>query len=630
MYTMIRTFSLPLRSWAGALLLAAMLSAPFADAAGQSREDPQMARFRLADAFLRAGQFEQAIGLLEDLYAGAPRNETFYQKLKEAYENVKRYDEATALIQSRLADTRSAALLSDLARIRYLQGDEEAARATWEEAVATAPADPMAWRVVYQSLVAVREFDQAVSLLEEAREATGMPALFRVDLAWLCSISGRYGQATKEYLALLKENEGHLDFVRARMTPFMEDQEALAPSIAAARNAVQTDPLYRAWRELLGWLYAEASDFPRALEEYRAIDGLENGQGSRLFEFALAAADAGAWEEAAKAWQEVLTRYPDAPAAPRTLAALGAMHTQQAEEIGERAFDETGQRVPAPHYDQALAAYQAFLQAHPNHAMYPDVLHRVGRLQQDVFLDIGAAESVFLQALAAFPDTRAADRAAFDLAHIAIERGQLDEARLRFNRLVDRLRTGELAEQSRFDLARIHLFAGEFDAALALVDILDAHTSTNISNDAIALKILLLENRGPDSLDTPLRRYAGALLAQKQRQPLAALDSLDALLAAYPGHALADEARFLRGEILLAAGRREEAYATFAEIPLMHPASFLTDRALFEAAGILSRNPDTREEAAAAYRRLLSEYPGSLLADKARDRLRRLRGDEGV
>ncbi len=616
--------------WAGVLVLAALLCAPVVDAAGQSQEDPQLARFRLADAFLRSGQFDQAIGLLEDLYAGAPRNEAFYQKLKEAYENVKRYDEAAALVESRLADARSAGLLSDLARIRYLQGNEEEARANWEEAVAAAPADPNVWRIVYQSLVEVREFDRAVALLEEAREATGRPDLFRVDLAWLCSISGRYEQAAEEYLALLKENEGHLDFVRSRMTPFMDDKEALAPSIAAARNAVQSDPLYQAWRELLGWLYAEAKDFPRALDEYRAIDGLENGQGSRLFEFALSAADAGAWEEAAEAWREVLAQYPDAPAAPRTLAALGAMHTQQAEEIGERAFDETGQRIPAPHYDEALTAYQAFLQQYPNHALYPDVLHRVGRLRQDVFLDIGAAESVFRQTIAAFPDTRAADRAAFDLAHIAIVQGQLDEARLRFNRLVERLRTGELAEQARFDLARIHLFAGEFDAALALVDIIDAHTSTNVSNDAIELKILLLENRGPDSLDTPLRQYAGALLAQKRQRPLVALDALDALLTAYPGHALADEARFLRGEILLAAGRREEAHATFAEIPLMHPASFLADRALFEAAGILSRDPGAREEAAAAYRRLLSEYPGSLLADKARDRLRRLRGDEGA
>ncbi len=621
-----RTF-LPIRSWIGVVVLTALIWAPVVDAVGQQQENPQIVRFRLADTFLRSGQFDQAIGLLEDLYAEAPRNDAFYEKLKEAYNNVKRYEEAAALVRARLVDTRSAALLSDLANIRYLQGNEKDAYATWQEAVETAPTDPNAYRIVYRSLLGVRQFERAVSLLEQARAATGQTALFRVELAYLCSISGLYAKAAEEYLALLKENDRHLDFVRSRLGPFLEEEEALASSLVVVQDAVRTDPLYRTWRELLGWLYIEAEDFANALGEYRAIDGLAGGQGHMLFEFARTAAEAGAYNKASEAYREVLERYPDAPAAARTLAAFGAMHIRWAAEIDERAFDETGNRIGAPHYDEALAAYQTFLQQYPHHELYPDVLHRIGRLQQDVFLDTGSAESTFLQVVSAFPDTRAADQAAFDLANIAIIHGQLDDARLRFNRLIERLRTGDLVEQARFNLASIHMLAGEFDAALSLVDIIDAHTSTDVSNDAITLKILLLGNRGPDSLDMPLRRYAGALLARKQRRPLAALDSVDALLSMYPSHALADEARFLRGEILLAAGRGQEAYETFAEIPLMYPASFLADRALFEAAGILSRESGKSEEAIAVYRRLLSEYPGSLFAGKARDHIRRLRGD---
>ncbi len=618
---------LPIRSWVGAVILTALIWAPVADATGQQQENPQIVRFRLADTFLRSGQFDQAIGLLEDLYAEEPRNDAFYEKLKEAYENVKRYEEAAALVKERLEHTRSAALLSDLAHIRYLQGNEEEAHATWQEAVETAPTDPNTYRVVYRSLLVARQFERAVSLLEQARPATGQPALFRVEMAYLCSISGLHEKAAEEYLALLKENDQHLNFVRSRLGSFLQEEEALASSLAVVQAAVRTDPLYRAWRELLGWLYIEAGDFGNALGEYRAVDGLESGQGHMLFEFAHTAADAGAWNKASEAYREVLTRYPDAPAAPRALAAFGAMHMRWAEEIGERAFDETGNRIEAQHYDETLAAYRNFLQQYPNHELYPDVLHRIGRLQQDVFHDTGSAESTFLQVVSSFPNTRAADQAAFDLADIAILHGQLDDARLRFGRLIERLRTGDLVEQARFRLAGIHLFAGEFDAAQSLVDIIDAHTSTDVSNDAITLKILLLENRGPDSLDMPLRRYAGALLAREQRRPLAALDSVDTLLSMYPSHALADDARFLRGEILRTVGRRQEAYETFAEIPLMYPASFLADRALFEAAGVLSHESDKKEEAIAAYQRLLSEYPGSLFAGKARDHIRRLRGD---
>lgn len=621
-----RTFP-PVRSWIGAVVLTALAGAPVLNAAGQQQENPQIVRFRLADTFLRSGQFDQAIGLLEDLYAEAPQNDAFYEKLKEAYENVKRYEEAAALIEARLADTRSAALLSDLAHIHYLQGNEQKAYATWREAVETAPTDPNTYRVVYRSLLDARQFEHAVLLLEQARSATGQAGLFRVELAYLCNISGLHEKAAEEYLALLKENDRHLNFVRSRLGSFLAEEEALASSLVVVQDAVRTDPLYRAWRELLGWLYVEAEDFGNALGEYRAVDGLEGGQGHMLFEFAHTAADAGAWNKASEAYREVLARYPDAPAAPRALAAFGAMHMRWAAEIGERAFDESSNRIEAPHYDEALAAYQTFLLRYPNHELYPDVLHRIGRLQQDVFFDTGSAEAIFRQVVSTFPNTRAADQAAFDMAGIAIIHGQLDDARLRFGRLIERLRTGDLVEQARFNLASIHMFAGEFDAAQSLAGIIDAHTSTDVSNDAIALKILLLENRGPDSLDMPLRRYASALFAREQRRPLAALDSVNTLLAMYPGHALADEARFLRGEILRAAGRRQEAYETFAEIPLMYPASFLADRALFEAAGILSGEAGKKEEAIAAYQRLLSEYPGSLFADEAREHIRRLRGD---
>ena len=56
-----------------------------------------IARFQLADSYFRAGKFESAIPLLEDLYAQSPETRAFYDRLKEAYENLKRYDDAIAV-----------------------------------------------------------------------------------------------------------------------------------------------------------------------------------------------------------------------------------------------------------------------------------------------------------------------------------------------------------------------------------------------------------------------------------------------------------------------------------------------------------------------------------------------------
>jgi TolA-binding protein len=615
---------LPLLS---ALLVAAALFAAPRAAAAQQMDSTYVERFQLADTFLRAGQFDRAIVLLEDLFAADPDSYAFYAKLKEAYEGVKRYDDAVELVQGRLSTSPNASLQSDLARLYYLQNDGERAYDAWDEAIATDPAEPTTYRVVYQSLLDVRQFDRAIDVLVKAREATGRPELFRPDLAYLNSLTGRHGEAMAEYLGMLGENQQQLGFIRSRLSRFVEQEEALRASIAATERAVRNEPLNRAYRELLGWLYVEAEDYPNAFAAYRAIDRLESEDGQVLFQFARMAADAAAYDIAAEGFQEVLARHPSAPSAPQALSALGEMHERWAEQSAERAYDDLGNRVEAVHYDEALATYRAFLQRHPNHDLYPEVLGRIGRLQQDVFFDLGSAEATLEQVVARYPETRASAEAAFNLARTSLMRGRLAEARLRFSRLVDRLRTGDLAENARYELARIHLFAGEFDAAASLVDVIDANTSADVSNDAIELKLLLMENRGPDSLDAPLHSYAEALFAREQRQAEAALDTVSRLLETYPAHALADDARYLRAEILRSMGRTEEAYQVFAEFPLLHPRSHLADEALFAAGDIQQHEMADEELAVDTYQKLLSEYPGSLLAGQARARIRRLRGD---
>lgn len=620
--------SSPWRLAVGFLLLAIAcgIAQPRA-AAAQNMDSTDVARFQLADSFIRAGQFDRAITLLEDLYAASPNNYAFYDKLRTAYESMKRYDDAVDLVNERLSSGQTPTLLSDLARLFYLQDEEERAREIWEEAIDTGPDQPNTYRVVYQSLMEVRQFDWAIEMLESAREATGDPELFRADLAYLHNLTGNHERAMGEYLEILRTNEQQVGFVRNRLSRFVEQEEALRSSIAVASRAVREEPLNRAFRELLGWLYIEIESYDDALNAYRAIDRLEQENGTVLFNFAQMAADAAAYEAASEAFREILERYPEAPSAAPALAGLGEMHERWADRSGERAFDETGGRIAAVHYEEALETYRRFLDRFPNHALYPEVLRRVGRLQQDIFYEFEAAETTLEKVAESYPNTNAATEAQYDLGRLALMRGQMDEARLRFNRLIDRLRTGDIAELARYKLAQIHFFTGEFDAAQSLVDVIDVNTSTDVSNDAIELKLLLMENRGPDSLNTPLQSFARIMLAQEQRQYQAALDSLDGLLARQPSHALADDARYLRAEILRTIGRSEEAARVFQEFPLMHPQSHLADRALFAAAEMFEQELDDADAAARLYAQLLSDFPGSLLAGQARDRLRRLRSD---
>ncbi len=605
-----------------------LVCAPVVQVHAQQMDSTQVARFQLAESYLRAGQFERAIGLLEDLYEASPATHVFYEKLKEGYENVKMYDEAIALVDERLAlDANPVLLFSEKARLQFLQGDEQAAYASWDQAIASTPNHANTYRVVFQSLSRVRLFERAVSILEQGRERLKSNDHFQMDLAYLYSLTNAHDKAMQEYVGLLKNNERQLSFVRSRLGRFIDQEGVLDKSIPVVEEVVRETPLNRSYRELLGWLYMENAQYAEALNVYRAIDRLEQENGGILFSFAKQAADAAAYEPASAAFAEILERYPDAPSAPEAQMGLGEMHEQRAQELLERAFDESGTRISAPNYEASFAAYQVFLQQYPTHPYYPEVLKRMGRLQQDVFFNLGDAETTLLEVLNEYGNSSAANDADYDLGRIAVMRGDLDKARLIFTRLEEKLRIGELAEKARFQLALIHFYEGEFEAALTLSQVMNENTSTDIANDAIELKILLFENKGPDSLNTPLNLYATASLAKRQRTYDVALAGFEDLLLRYGSHALADDARFLRATTLRETGQIDLALQAFLEFHLIHPTSFLVDRSLFTAAEIYEQQLGDDDKAAETYSKLLLEHPTSLLANQARDRIRMLRGD---
>ena len=598
------------------------------DAAAQQIDSTLVTRYQLADSYLRAGQFDRAITLLQDLYEESPATYVFFEKLREAYESVKRYDDAILLVEERIPrDANLVGLTAEKARLLFLKGEENVAYDTWREAINAAPNQVNTYRLVYQSLSRVRLFEKSVEVLEEARQTLANQEHFQIDLAWLYSLTGQYDKSMTEYIGILSKNERQLSYVRSRLGRFVEQADVLEEGIPVVEEAVRVNPLNRSYRELLGWLYLEAKRFEEAFDVYRAIDRLEQEQGNVLFTFAQQAADAAAYEISSRAYAEILDRYPDSPAAPEAQLGLARMHEKHAQDLLERAFDEAGNRIPAPNYESALENYRIFLQQYPSHSAYPEVLQRIGRLQQEVFYALGDAESTLLEVIEGYPTSAAYQEANYDLGQIAIMRGDLSKARLVFSRIEDELRIGELAERARYELALIHFYQGEFDAALTLAQVMNENTSTDVANDAIELKVLLFENKGPDSLNTPLNIYAKASLASRQRLHDQALNMVDSLMIQFGNHPLMDDARFLRATILREVGKTELALRSFLELPLIHPESFLVDRCLFAAAEVYEFELGDEDLAIDTYNRLITEYSGSLLVSKARERIRILRGD---
>jgi len=241
-----------------------------------------------------------------------------------------------------------------------------------------------------------------------------------------------------------------------------------------------------------------------------------------------------------------------------------------------------------------------------------------------VYRDLDAAQATLERVVSSHPSTTAANRARHDLGRLALMRGDLERARLLFSRLADRVRSGDLANRARFELGLLSFYQGRFEAARTQAKATSADPSADVTNDAIELSVLIQENSGPDSLNTPLRRYATAKLRMRQHRYDDALSGLDSLLQTHGRHALADQARFQRARVHLARGDTAAARESFRELPRRHPRSPYADRSLFRRARLHEAQGQS-ERAITLYDRLLTQYPKSLLATDARSRLRTLR-----
>ncbi len=589
--------------------------------------DANARKFLLASTFMKSGQFERAIPLLEDLYADDPGTNAYFLRLKEAYSEMKRYADALRLVEQRIRFGATPYLLAEKGALLIRMEEPDKASAAWEDALKLTPSRSLAYREVYRAMVSVRMYEEAIDILLRARTELDFPGAFRSELAELFAMTGKTAEAMSEYLEIVRESPDQQAYVRSRLTRMSENRDMYRDALPVVEQAVRKDPTSRPIRELAAWMYREAGSYDRALDANRAIDRLENEEGRVLFMFALNAADGQAFDYAFQALDDIVRWYPDSPTAVSAVLTRADLQNTMGELANESAFDERGNRIPAQHFDAALATYRSFIQAYPADPRVPDVLWRMAVLQLDHFHELGEAEALLNEIVATYPQSDMTNRARHDLAVIQLLRGDLAGARLSFNGLENELRIGELAERSRFEMALLAYYEGHFESALTLVDALDQNTSTDVANDAIELKVLIRENRGPDTLDAALRGYAQAELASRQRRHEEALSILDQLQLAFPSHPLIDEIRYRRAETLERLGRFEESQTAFEEVASDYADSYLADRSLFAVARIFEEHLDDPAAAIEAYSTVLLRYPGTLLAPEIRSRIRKLRGD---
>lgn len=587
-----------------------------AAAHSQAQAQPDAERLRQAQNFERMGLFEQAANLYRPLYQQEPRNEIYYQGLKRALAQLRRYDELLALIEQRSAAVTDVGMQIDRADILYKQGERAAAVKTWQEVLRQHPAEET-FASVAQMLEGNQAFDEALAVYQSGREQLRAPVLFSLEIAELQAQRLNFAAAAVEYMRYAQTEPRQYPLVQRRILEMAEEPEAAA-GIIAALEGMLTAGEEESVRRLLASLFVQERNFARAFQEYQTLDRLASAAGKanaghEIYNFAEEARRAQALEYAEQAYLLVLGGMEKSPYLFPALFGLG------------QSFREQGK------YREALEAFEQLIQKNTGNPRNPWVQRALAQQGEIYFENLGDRQNalaVYRRIYDSNPDPNSREKieAVFRLGDCYLAQGDVRQAVLWYeNGRKMGSRQPLVQDKVNYALARADFFQGRFRSAMQKLELISAAPraggpNESMVNDALEM-LLLLEANFADSAGA-LLSYAHAEFLKMQYNHAAAIDTLTRLLKNHPAANLAPQAYYSLGGLYVQNGEYERAAEAFRKILAEHSGSAAGDRALFALAGLYEKKLHDYPQAQKLYEQLLHDYPNSLLLEQARRQAR--------
>jgi tetratricopeptide (TPR) repeat protein len=568
--------------------------------------------------------------LYEGLLKGDTANIVLLDAVERIWMQLKRYDQVIDLLHSRLARTPSDANLhAMLGSVLYRAGREKDAAAEWDAAISTDPANPGTYRLVAAVMAENRLLDRAAEVYRRGRRGTRDSDLFTLELAQLLASTMNYSGATAEYLRWLAKNPSQLSFVQSRLAQMTGRDDARAAAADVIRAALG-DRADLSLLQLLAWLDMEGKKFEEAFDVYRKIDALAGAHGNELYQFAGRAAGEKAYSVAARAFQEAIGSPLPATLVP--YARYGYAAAVRELQADADTFTSPLRTTPAteavPLYSGTVRLFQKIIEDYPRTEFSARSWYQIGLIQSEKFGDREGAVSSLRRVIdeaGAIPPLR--NDATLMMGKVHVARGDTAKAGAYFIAVAgSRDALPDQRDEAVFRLGEIDYFAGRFDSATQKLAGITVNLKADYANDALRLGGFLQENAGTDP--EALKAFARAEFLARQGKNTEAVPILLSLIQSYPQAPLVDDALMAVGQLQAGAGLFREAAASYERlITGFKESSIELDRAEFNLAEVYHYGLHDLARAQATYERLLADHPKSILAGRARQRIRQLRGE---
>lgn len=595
----------------------------------QSKKAQKKAAIRekedLARHYYRNQEYQKTIAVLDKIYWNNPTH-TNYIYFSYSLFSVADYETAEKVVKHQIRKfPEQSRYLVDLGYVYRNANNTKKAEKIFDKIIKELPRKDYEIKTVANAFKSRRENDYALKAYLQGRKLFNNQSMFGIEIGQLYDRMGKYDRMFEEYLNLLASDSKQLQTVKYRLQNSLRkdpDNEKSAFFRTALLKKVQKNPDERIFSDLLLWLAIQNRDYPMALIQSKAMERRFNLEGTLIMEIGDIAMNNKAYDIADEAFSFALK------SAPKTAAFYSHILVNK---LRAQFLDLTHQKYPErKDLEQLETAYLTILQENGRNKTTFPLIQDLANLQA-FYLQKNADAIAILQEAIAMPliDDLSIAKAKIELAKVLLFADDYWEATLLLSQVEKTFKNEPIGHEAKFQNAMLSFYIGEFEWAKTKFDILRAATSKLIANDAMDMSFMMMENLSKDSIHQAMTQYAKANMFLFQHKYDAAEMLFDSINEQYPTHALSDNILMKRAEIYFNKGEFENADSLYSRVYNNYSTGLLADNALMRNADLNRTFRNNTEKAKTLYKKILTDYPGSIFTHDAREYFRELRGDYG-
>lgn len=571
----------------------------------------------LASKYYQDKEYSKAADLYGQLYEKT-KAETYFNIYLDCLIGIPDYAKAEKEIRKGIrGNSADAYWYVQWGFLKKAMGQPEEAKKMYDKALVSLSDNPAYSSNLANQFINRREFEYAEKVYLKARGND--KGLYNYELARVYYYMRNYTKMLDEYLTWADQKENNLEIVKSNLSSVLQmdnDREISSQLKTYILERIQADPEKINYTRLLIWLFIQDKNFTAAIRQAIALDRRSGDESANIYNLANIAASNKNYDEAQKAFSYLIEKgKSDVFYLPASLQLMRMQYERFTSEDLPSAADAAALKVK---FDQTLAKLGA---SAGTSGLLCDEAHLLA-----FYLDQPDAAIKLLTDGLALPGLNLQQISALkaELSDVYVYSGKFWDAIISYSQVIESNKANSLGDDVKLRKAKLGYYMGNFKWAKAQLDVLRASTSKLIANDAMYLSLFLDENMDGDSVAQPLRIFARAdwqLFRKHYPEALAELDSVSRL---YPSNSLEDDVDFRKAGIYEKQGKYQEAAALLDTVVTGFSSGMLADDALFKLAGIYQNKLNREKEALELYKKMLTDYPGSVYVIDSRDEYRKI------